>query len=52
MANGTFVENIAAGVEALGLKNAPLIYSLARIQWDNPQERDAVLNFLGGDRDA
>lgn len=52
MANGTFVENIAAGVDYLGLENAPIIYSLARIRWENPGERDAVLRILGGNRDA
>ena len=52
MANGTFVENIAAGVDALGLEMAPVIYSLARIRWDNPQDYQAVLRFLGGGQDA
>ena len=52
MANGTFIENVAAGVDALGLEMAPIIYSLARIRWDNPQDRDAVLRFLGGDQNA
>jgi hypothetical protein len=52
MANGTFVENIAAGVEALGLKNAPIIFSLAKIRWETTDDRDAVLSFLGGDPDA
>jgi hypothetical protein len=52
MANGTFIENVAAGVDALGLEMAPIIYSLARIRWDNPQDLDAVLRFLGTDPNA
>ena len=52
MANGTFVENIAAGVDELGLEMSPVIYSLARIRWDNPQDLQAVLRFLGGGQDA
>ena len=47
--NASFVENIAAGVDALGVTYAPVIYSLAQIQWETPDDRDAVLAFLGGD---
>ena len=46
--NASFVENIAAGVDALGVTYAPIIYSLAQIQWETPDERDSVLSFLGG----
>jgi len=47
--NQSFVENVAAGVETLGVTYAPIIYSLARIQWETPDDRDAVLRFLAGD---
>ena len=49
MANASFVENVAAGVEILGVKYAPIIYGLARVQWESPDDRDAMMRFLAGD---
>lgn len=43
-----FVDNIAAGVDALGLENAPVIWQLAHVQWASPQERDQFFAELGG----
>lgn len=43
-----FVDNIAAGVEALGLENAPLVYAMARVKWESREDRDAMLAWMGG----
>jgi hypothetical protein len=42
-----FVNNIAAGVSALGVQNAPIIYALAQVNWESAQDRDAVLAWFG-----
>lgn len=41
-----FVDNIAAGVDALGLENTPIIWQLAKVQWETPQERDQFLEQI------
>lgn len=43
-----FVDNVASGVEALGLENAPLVYALARVNWESREDRDEVLGWIGG----
>lgn len=43
-----FMDNIAAGVDALGLENSPIIWALAHVQWDSPAERDQFLAEIGG----
>jgi hypothetical protein len=48
VANASFIENVAAGVDTLGVKYAPIIYGLAQVQWESPEDRDAVLSFLAG----
>lgn len=48
MSELSFVNNIAAGVDALGLENSPIIFALARIAWDSIDDRDGVFNYLGG----
>jgi hypothetical protein len=45
----SFVNNIAKGVDVLGVQESPLIYALARVTWESAQDRDAVLNFLVAD---
>lgn len=42
-----FVGNVAAGVDAIGLENAPLIYALAKVRWESVEDRDEVLAWLG-----
>jgi hypothetical protein len=44
-----FVKNVAKGVEVLGVEEAPLIYALARVKWESPEDRDSLLNFLVAD---
>lgn len=43
-----FTDNIAAGVDALGLENAPIIWALAHVQWESPEERDQFMAEIGG----
>jgi len=45
----SFVKNIDAGVKALGLRNAPVVYALARVNWDSVADRDAFLSWAGVD---
>lgn len=49
MSELNFVNNIDAGVKALGLRNAPVVYSLARVQWSSIEDRDAFLQWAGAD---
>jgi len=48
--NADFVENVAAGVDALGLTYSPIVFALAQVQWESPQDRDTVLAFLAGEQ--
>lgn len=43
----TFVDNIAAGVDKLGLENSPIIFALAKVRWESIEDRDAVMDYLG-----
>lgn len=49
MSELSFVNNIAAGVDAVGLRNAPIIFGLAKVQWNSPEDRDAFLAWVGED---
>lgn len=49
MSQLSFVNNVARGVETLGLEYAPLIFALARVRWESPEDRDGVLNWLAAD---
>ena len=49
MSELSFVNNIAAGVEAVGLRNAPVIFGLAKVQWNSVEDRDAFLAWVGED---
>lgn len=42
------MNNVAAGVDNLGLENTPIIYALAKVNWETPEDRDAVLKWMGG----
>lgn len=47
-----FVNNISAGVDKLGLFNTPIIFALAKIDWETVEDRDAVLSWMGGEQDG
>lgn len=49
MSETSFVNNIAAGVDALGLRNAPIVYALAQIPWESVEDRDAFFAWAGED---
>ena len=49
MSELSFVNNIAAGVDAVGLRNAPVIFGLAKVQWNSVEDRDAFLAWVGED---
>lgn len=49
MSDLSFVQNVAKGVDTLGVEFAPIIFSLARINWDSVEDRDSVLEYLGAD---
>jgi hypothetical protein len=46
----SFVNNIARGVETLGVENAPIIYALSKVRWESVEDRDEVLNWMVTDR--
>ena len=48
MSELSFVNNIAAGVDAIGLENSPIIYALSKVQWESVEDRDAVYQWMGG----
>lgn len=50
MSQLSFVNNVARGVETLGLENTPIIYALAKVQWESVEDRDAVMDWLVTDR--
>jgi hypothetical protein len=45
----SFVNNIAAGVNAVGVRNAPIVWGLARVDWQSVQDRDAFFAWVGQD---
>lgn len=49
MSELSFVNNISAGVDAVGLRNAPIIFGLAKVQWNSVEDRDAFLAWVGED---
>lgn len=50
MSRPSFIENIAAGVDALGLTHAPTIWGLAKVDWESPEDRDTFLRVIAKDR--
>ena len=46
----TFFENIAAGVDALGVENAPIIWGIARTIWPTAVARDDFLALIAKQR--
>lgn len=49
MSELNFVNNIAAGIDALGVRNATIVYGLARVDWETVEDRDAFLRWAGED---
>jgi hypothetical protein len=45
----SFVKNVVAGVEKIGLRNAPMVYALAKVPWKSAEDRDMVLDWVGQD---
>jgi len=43
-----FMRNLAAFTQALGVENAPTIFSLAQIGWPDDQTRNAFIKDLTG----
>lgn len=41
-----FVDNIASGIDRLGLAKAPVVYALARVPWDSAEDRDAFFDTV------
>jgi hypothetical protein len=46
-----FVHNVAAGVDSLGVEYTPIIYALAKVNWESVEDRDAVFSWMGEDVD-
>lgn len=44
----SFVDDIAAGVDALGVKNAGIIYGIALTDFESVQARDQFLSMISG----
>lgn len=49
MSELSFVNNVARGVETLGVEYAPLIFAFARVKWESAEDRDGVLNWLAAE---
>ncbi len=48
----SFVNNIAAAVDALGVEAAGVVYGIALTPWESDQERDEFLRLVSGRRDG
>lgn len=44
----SFVDNIAAAVDALGVEAAGVVYGIGRIPWKTDAERDEFLRLIAG----
>lgn len=44
----SFVNNIAAAVDAIGVEAAGVVYGIAMTPWESDQERDEFLNLVSG----
>ena len=52
MSDTSFVKNIAAGVDRIGLQNTPLIWALAKMPYPSAEERDALFDEIGGNQNG
>lgn len=48
----SFVNNIAAAVDALGVEAAGVVYGIALTPWESDEERDEFLRLVSGQRDV
>ena len=48
MSQDPFIRHLAAFTQALGVENAPTIFSLAQIGWPDDQTRNAFIKDLTG----
>lgn len=44
----TFVDNIAAAVDALGVEAAGVVYGIGMTPWESDDERDGFLRLVSG----
>jgi nucleoid-associated protein YejK len=44
----SFVDDIAAAVDALGVKAAGIVYGIALTPWESDQQRDEFLSYITG----
>jgi len=44
----SFVNDVAAGVDALGVQNAGVIYGIAMTDFESTQKRDEFLAIISG----
>lgn len=47
MSELSFVNNIAAAVDAIGVRNAPIVFGLAKVDWESVEDRDAFFSWVG-----
>lgn len=48
----SFVNNIAAAVDAIGVEAAGVVYGIALTPWESDEERDEFLRLVSGQRDV
>lgn len=48
MSQAPFVRHLAAFTQALGVENAPLVFSLAQAPWSGDEERDEFIKDFTG----
>lgn len=44
----SFVDDIAAAVDAVGLKSIGVVYGIGMTNWSSDDERDGFLNLITG----
>lgn len=47
----TFVENIAAAVDAFGVRSVGVVYGIGMTPWKSDDERDGFLELLKGNQE-
>jgi hypothetical protein len=48
----SFVEDIAAAVDAIGVEAAGVVYGIGLVNWKSDQERDDFLALISGRSDG
>jgi len=43
---GSFLDNLSASADAVGLNNLDIAWGLARVQWDSVDQREEFLSLL------